>query len=42
MVHPAPSRLKRDNDPALGQQILDVAEAQSEPAIKPDRLLGDF
>jgi hypothetical protein len=28
--------------PALSQQILDVAEAQSEPDIKPDRLLDDF
>ena len=29
-------------DLALRQQILDIAEAQSEPDIKPDRLLHDF
>jgi hypothetical protein len=29
-------------DPMLSQQILDVAETQGEPDIKPDRLLDDF
>jgi hypothetical protein len=29
-------------DPALGKQILDVAETRGEPDIKPDCLLDDF
>jgi hypothetical protein len=39
MVHPAAHGLIGDLDSTLGQQILDVAEAQGEPDIKPDRLL---
>jgi hypothetical protein len=31
-----------DNDPTLGQQILDISEAQGEPDIKPDRLLDNL
>src|ERR1700730_1730682 len=31
-----------DHDPAFRQQILDVAEAQREPNIEPDRVLDDF
>jgi hypothetical protein len=42
MVHPAAHGLIGHQDPTLSQQILDVAEAQSEPDIKPDRLLDDF
>ena len=42
MVHPAPHALIGHQDPALGKQILDVAETQGEPDIKPDRLLDDF
>src|SRR5207248_3287763 len=42
MVHPAPNGFIGHQDPALGQQILDVTIAQSEPDIKPDRLLDDF
>src|ERR1700730_14960094 len=42
MVHPAAHRLIGNQDPTLSQQILDVAEAQGEPDIKPDRLLDDF
>src|ERR1019366_1504206 len=42
MVHPAAHGLIGDQDPTLSQQILDVAEAQGEPDIKPDRLLDDF
>ena len=37
MVHPAAHRLIGNQDPTLSQQILDVAEAQGEPDIKPDR-----
>jgi hypothetical protein len=42
MVHPAAHGLIGDQDPTLSQQILDVAEAQGEPEIEPDRLLDDF
>jgi hypothetical protein len=42
MVHPAAHRLIGNQDPTLSQQILDVAEAQGEPDIKPDRLLDNF
>ena len=42
MVHPAPDRLIGNNNPAFGQQILDVAEAQRKPEIDPDRVLDDF
>src|SRR3984893_11393995 len=42
MVYPAPNGLVGDHDPTLGQQILDVAKAQGEPDIKPDRPLDDF
>src|SRR5208283_4454603 len=42
MVHPAAYRLIGHHDSAFRWQILDVAEAQGEPNIKPDRLLDDF
>jgi hypothetical protein len=42
MVHPAAHRLIGNQDATLSQQILDVAEAQGEPDIKPDRVLDDF
>ena len=42
MVYPTAHGLIGHQDPALSQQILDVVEAQSEPDIKPDRLLDDF
>jgi hypothetical protein len=41
MVHPAAHRLVGDRDPALGQQVLDIAQAQGETGIKPDGLLDD-
>ena len=41
-VHPAAHALIGHQDPALGKQILDVAETQGEPDIKPDRLLDNF
>jgi hypothetical protein len=31
-----------DNDPALGQKIFNVAEAQAEPVIQPDGVADDF
>jgi len=42
MVYPAALGLVGDQDPPLSQQILDVAEAQGEPDIKPDRLLDNL
>jgi hypothetical protein len=42
MVHPATHRLIGNHDSAFRQQILDVAEAQGEPDIKPDRLLDNL
>ena len=41
-MHPAPHRLVGDVEPALGQQILDVAVAQGEAEIEPDRVLDDL
>ena len=38
----APDSLIGDHDPAFRQQIFDVAEAQREPNIEPDRVLDDF
>src|SRR5450432_939729 len=42
MIHPTPNGLVGDRDAAFRQQIFDVAEAQGEPEIKPDRLLNDL
>jgi hypothetical protein len=42
MIHPAAHGLVGDRDPALGQQILDVAKAEGEPEIKPDRVINDI
>jgi len=42
VVHPAADRLVRDHNSALGEQILDVAEAEREPQIKPNRLMYDL
>ena len=42
VVHPAAHRLIGNDDSAFRQQILNVTEAQSEPDIKPDRLLDNL
>ena len=42
MVHPAPNGFVGDRDAAFRQQIFDVAEAQGEPEIEPDRLMNDL
>jgi hypothetical protein len=42
MVDPAADRLVGDRDAALRQQIFDVAKAQGEPEIEPDRMLDDL
>src|SRR4029077_576524 len=41
MIHPAPNRFVRDRDSALRQQTCNVADAQGESKIQPDRLLND-
>jgi hypothetical protein len=42
MIHPTAHGFVGDRDPALGQQILDVAKAEGEPEIKPDRVVNDL
>jgi hypothetical protein len=42
VIDPAPNGLVRDDDPALREQILDVAIAEREPEIQSDRLLNDL
>jgi hypothetical protein len=42
MIHPAPNGLVGDHDATFRQQIFDVAKAQGEPEIQPDRLLDDL
>src|SRR4030081_2767085 len=39
--HPAPHRLIGNLQAALGEEFLNVAVAQCEPEIKPDRVLDD-
>ena len=38
---PAAHRFVGDVDAALGQQVLDIAIAQGEPKVEPDRVLDD-
>src|ERR1700737_1256373 len=40
--HPAPHRFVGDVEPALGQEFLDIAVAQGEAEIEPDRVLDDL
>src|SRR5947209_12898448 len=42
MVHLTPNGLVRHRHSAFHQQILDVAQAEGEPEVKPDRLLNDL
>jgi hypothetical protein len=42
MVYPPPDRFVGDRDPTFRQQIFDVAKAQGEPKIEPDRLMNDL
>ena len=39
---PQPDRLVRDGDPAFGEQILDVAEAQAKAVVEPDCVTDDL
>src|SRR5271165_6497104 len=41
MIHPPPDGLVGDHDPALGEQVFHVAEAEREPEVEPNRLLND-
>jgi hypothetical protein len=41
VVHPAEHGFMRDRDPTLGE-LLDVAKAEGEPEIEPDRLIDDL
>src|SRR5271169_6158586 len=42
MIDPTADCLVRNDNSALREQILDVAEAQREPYIEPNRLLNDL
>ena len=42
LQHPTPDRFVGDVHPALGQQILDVAEAEGEAKVQPYRMPDDF
>jgi hypothetical protein len=41
LKHPSPDRFIRDIQPALSQQILDIAEAEGEAKIQPHRVPND-
>jgi len=42
LQHPAPHGFVGDVEPAFGQQFLDIAIAQGEAEIEPDRMLDDL
>jgi len=42
LEHPAPDRLVGDLEPTLGEQVLDVAKAQREAKVQPDRVPDDL
>src|SRR5208282_6693787 len=42
MIHPASDCLVRNCNSALREQVLDVAKAEGEPEIEPDRLANDL
>ncbi len=42
LQHPAPDRLVRDVQPALGEKVLDIPEAEREPEIQPDGVSDDL
>lgn len=41
MIYPAPNELVGDGNAAFCQQVFNVAQAQGEAEVKPDRLLND-
>ena len=42
IIHPPPDGLLRDHNSALGEQVFDVAEAEREPEVQPNRLVNDL
>src|SRR5262249_55733973 len=42
LQHPAPHRFVGDVEPSRGQQLLDIAVAQGEAEIEPDRVLDNL
>ncbi len=42
LVAPSPNRLIGDDDTSLGEQVFDVAEAESEPMVQPDGVADDL
>ena len=42
IIHPPPDGLERDHNPALGEQVFDIAEAEREPEVQPNRLVNDL
>jgi hypothetical protein len=42
LQHPSPHRFVGDVEPSFGQQFLDIAVAQGEAEVEPDRLLDDL
>src|SRR6267154_4995444 len=42
MIHPASDCLVRNCNSALREQVLDVAKAEGEPEIEPDRMVNDL
>jgi len=42
LQHPAPHRFVGDVEPAFGQQFLDIAVAQGEAEIEPNRVMDDL
>src|SRR5947209_7885289 len=42
MVHPSANGFVRHRNPSLGQQVLDVTQAEGEPKIEPNRLANDL
>src|SRR5262249_53790147 len=42
LQHPAPDRFVGDVEPSFGQQFLDIAVAQGEAEVEPDRVLDDL
>ena len=41
-VTPTPNRFIRNNNPTLRQKILNIAKAETESMIQPDRMTDDF
>src|SRR6516162_8905935 len=42
LQHPTPHRFIGDVEPAFGQQLLDIAVAQGEAKVEPNRVLDDL